>query len=156
MCWLSGFSIFSPPFLLKLADIDGQTDNSEREVIYRYFVDQWGYDPHFVEMGLQYTESGLSEFSIQEVAQTLANFKKTNPDCNYKSMSEEIISFLTEVMEADGVIDNREKQAIADVRKIFEETGKTNLREAAQKTLASVTKGANRLVSDGIVGILKK
>ncbi|OMH32082.1 TerB family tellurite resistance protein [Motiliproteus sp. MSK22-1] len=144
------------PLSLKVADIDGKTDNAEREVIYKYFVDQWGYDPHFVEMGLEYTQSKLSEFSIREVAQTLANFKKTNPDCNYKSMSEEIVTFLTDVMEADGIIDKREEQAIARVRKIFEETGKTNLTATTKKTLASVARNTNRIISEGILGILKK
>jgi len=115
------------PLSLKMADVDGAIDKSELELIKNYFIKEWGYDQGFVEKGLAFTESKLHEFSIKDVARTLAEFQIENPDCNYKSMSQEIISFLRNIVEADGRIDEREEMSIDVVKNIFEQTGKVSL-----------------------------
>ena len=104
---------------VKLAAMDGNVNHQEREFIKSYFVTQWGYDITFVDKGLSLIELQADQHTVKEISEQLARFKKTNPDCNYKSMSNEIISFLTGVAEADGAIDEREEMALERVSTIF-------------------------------------
>ncbi|AHI27856.1 tellurite resistance TerB family protein [Marinobacter similis] len=104
---------------IKLASIDGTIDHDEREFIKASFVKEWGYDETFVAEGLALIERKADEHSIKEISEQLARFKKENPDCNYKSMSNEIISFITGIAEADGIFDEREEMAIARVHQTF-------------------------------------
>lgn len=126
------------PLALKISNVDGNIDESERNTINNYFVKEWGYDERFVTEGISFTESKLSDFSIKELAKTLAEFKKENPDCNYKSMSREILTFLQNIIESDGRIDEREEMAIERVQTIFEETGKFSFKKTAKSSWESI------------------
>lgn len=106
---------------IKLALVDGTMDDLERRRIRTYFVDEWGYDADFVDAGLAEIERVSGEHSIREVAEQLARFKKQNPDCNYATMASEILAFLKELSEVDGVVDEREEMAIEKVQAIFDE-----------------------------------
>jgi uncharacterized tellurite resistance protein B-like protein len=120
------------PLALKVANVDGTIDKAERRAISDYFINEWGYDQSFVTEGIAFAEDKLAEFTIKELAQTLAEFKKINPDCNYSSMSKEIVSFLQAVIESDGRIDEREEMAIERINKIFYEVGQINFKEIAK------------------------
>jgi len=130
------------PLALKVAAIDGEIDPKEKEHIMAYFVRGWGYDKVFIDKGIKLVESKLPKFSIKETAQALAEFKKKNPDCNYKSMSQEILQFLQNIIEADGRIDEREEMAIEKVKSIFTEAGKINLKNKADTCLKSIGNSA--------------
>jgi uncharacterized tellurite resistance protein B-like protein len=138
------------PLALKVADVDGHIHESERTLINTYFVKEWGYDQVFVDEGLAYIEANLSEFSIKELAQVLAEFKKANPDCNYEPMSIEIIKFLTEIMEVDGKIDEREELAIEKVQAIFKETNKISFSKTIKGGWGSAKDVASNLTSKKI------
>ena len=133
------------PLALKVAAYDGNIDQSVKDQIRSYFVDEWGYDRNFVNEGMNFTESHLSEFTVKEIAQTLADFKMQNPDCNYEAMSRGILGFLHNVMEADGRIDEREELAIEKVRSIFKETGKFSIKRTAKNYWGCATNAANKL-----------
>ena len=122
-----GLGIFDllAPLALKVAEVDDCIVESERELINSYFVKEWGYNKDFVREGLALTESILNDYSLIGVAETLAEFKKQNPDCNYESMSAEILNFVTEIIEADGRIDVREKEALERIRIIFDEVNQS-------------------------------
>jgi len=112
------------PLALKVAIIDGHVHELEREYIKRYFVDEWGYDKDFINKGIAFTESKVPEFSIKDLAENLAELQKENRDCKFESMAYELNLFLSNVMEADGKIDECEEMAIERVNQIFHETGK--------------------------------
>ena len=125
---------------LKVSHIDGHVHESERNLIKNYFVKEWGYDKKFVTEGILFIEPRLSEFSIKVLAKTLAEFKKENQDCNYESMSKEIITFLQNIIESDGRSHECEVRAIENVKAIFEETGKFSFKKVAESGWGS-TKG---------------
>lgn len=131
---------------VKVATIDGEFAISERDLIKQYFSGDWGYDPEFVEAGLVEIERVSDDHSIKQVALKLAEFKKGNPDCNYSSMSEEIIRFLTEVSEVDGILDEREEMAVERVKRIFDEVGTFSLTKTAKD-------GINLAVDGGKKGV---
>ena len=107
------------PLALKVAEVEGHIPDRERKLIYNYFIKEWGYDPNFVAEGSNYTESKLSEFSTGELAQTLAKFTRENPDCNFKMMSQEILGFLRNIVEAGGELDVREVNTIKEIELTF-------------------------------------
>ncbi len=127
---------------IKLAKIDGECVREERDFITSYFVDEWGYDPLFVQQGLRLIEEHSDQYSVEEVTEQLARFKKANPDCNYRSMSREIITFLHDIAEADGSLDEREEVAIERAEAIFEEINSitTNLSESARAGVKQVSR----------------
>tara|TARA_R110002072_G_scaffold3149_7_gene23526 strand:- start:14740 stop:15582 length:843 start_codon:yes stop_codon:yes gene_type:complete len=135
------------PLALKIADVDGHIHEKERELIISYFVNEWGYDSNFVNQGITFTESKLSEFKIKEVAKVLAEFKKANPDCNYKTMTQETLSFLKEIIEVDGKIDEREEMAVEKVEAIFEEINQISFKKIALDGMGNIKEGAERVIS---------
>jgi len=138
------------PLALKVAAVDGHIDKKERNLISSYFVTEWGYDQGFVNEGALFIESKLSDFSIKDQAKMLAEFKKANPDCNYEPMSQEILCFITDIMEADGRINDREESAIEEIRIIFSETNQNAFAKTMKSSWRSVKDTAGNVLSDGI------
>lgn len=136
---------------VKLAKIDGKFVSEERDFITSYFVDEWGYDSLFVQQGLKLIEEHSNEYSIKEISERLARFKKANPDCNYGSMSKEIIGFIKGIAESDGYLDEREDMAIARVETVFEDINSiaTTLSDSA-KAGAEHISGLGKSTLDGL------
>jgi len=107
------------PLALKVAAADGGVDELRRQQLDDYFVGEWGYDADFVDAGIQHIESRLGEVSIADLAHTLAEFASQNRDCNFNMMSREIIEFLHDVAAANGVVEDSEENAIAEIERIF-------------------------------------
>lgn len=98
-----------------LARFDGSYDGSERRAICEYFVSEWGFDPDFVARALAAIEETAGERNIRAAAAALRDYKRANPDCDEASMRAEIVRFLREVAEADGVLDEREELALEKI-----------------------------------------
>lgn len=111
------------PITLKMASSDGKIDPAEREKIFDYFVNDWGFSADFVTAGLEHTEQKLSQFDVRDLADALSKLKKTNKDCNHKEMTSDFLEFLTDVLEADGIRDPREKRCFDEVRQAFSQAG---------------------------------
>lgn len=107
------------PLALKVAEADGRVDQCEIDVIERYFIDQWGFDVEYVKHRLAYVIDGSSNEQVKILAATLADYKRKNPDCNYKNMSEDIKKFLLDIAQADGEYHKREKKILEIVEKVF-------------------------------------
>lgn len=141
------------PLGLKVADSDGTVTDDERATILRYFVRTWGFDEGFAKAGIAHLEQQLANFSIEDIARRLAEFKKNSPDCNYDAMSQNILEFLNQVMEADGRIDEAEETAIESVRVIFSEAGKSVLSKRIDSISGSVNKTFKKATESISVGL---
>lgn len=133
------------PLTIKVASIDGHVHESEFKTIKNYFVRHWGYSTPFVENGLEFVSQKIDDYDIKTAAATLGAFARDNPDCKADVMLADIKSFLREVMEADGRIDEREEMAIERVEKVFSE----EMRFSMSRTLAPVGNLAGQ-ISGGI------
>jgi uncharacterized tellurite resistance protein B-like protein len=123
------------PLSLKVASADGEIDESELDLIVRYFVDEWGYNSAFVREGIAFLETRLPDFSVEKLAESLAEHKIKNKDCNYKKMSIEYIEFLTHIIEADGRITPEEREHVQVVQDIFKNSGRS-VPESLKRVLA--------------------
>jgi uncharacterized tellurite resistance protein B-like protein len=140
------------PLALKVAHADGYISDQERQCIRKYFMDQWGYDPSFVEAGMALIEPRLDQFKITAVADELVAYKKSNPDCNYAVMSKDLVDFLKEVMESDGVVDEREELILKRVEGIFAEAARRSFGDGFagfKEGLASKMKSGAQVVATG-------
>ena len=117
------------PLAVKVASVGGQIDDVGRRHIHNYFVNEWGYDARFVSEGVKYTESNLSEFSIKALSKTLAEFASSNPDCNFKVMSREVLGFLRNIAGTEGREDERVETEIGRIEAIFNSRNKFSLKK---------------------------
>jgi tellurite resistance protein len=93
---------------LKIAHADGKYCIQEREVIERYLVRGWGFNPTFIATNLKRVQLGLDKFSYDQLAEELKDCEKKG-DIKYDTMVEEIISFAKGVTNADGIVHDAEK-----------------------------------------------
>jgi uncharacterized tellurite resistance protein B-like protein len=105
---------------IRVAREAGALDADERDGIRSYFIQEWGMDPDYLDAALPVIEQKASDRPIEEIAEDLARFKLDNPDCNFDAMKAELINFLTEIAEADGVADAAETSAIARIDRVFD------------------------------------
>lgn len=103
----------------RVAAIDGVIDPTERSAIERHFIDEWGFDPAFVARASEVLIANVDQAPLKAMAKSLAEFQAANPDCNGEAMQSELMAFLKEVVEADGVLDERENLAIEAVAAVF-------------------------------------
>ncbi len=135
------------PLALKVAAAEGRVDESTRELIQRYFVKEWGYDPKFTSEGIRYLETNLSGLSIDELAQAMVDFTTENRDCNFGVMAREILGFLRNIVSVDGRIANRDEEAIAKIETIFINANKFTIRKKIRKSLGLIKTIPGRIFS---------
>ena len=135
------------PLALKVAVTEGRIEGSGRALIHDYFVREWGYDPKFVGEGIKYIESNMGEFSIEELAQTIADFTHQNRDCNFKMMSQEILGFLRNIVEVDSQLTMRNEKAIENIENIFGSVGKFPLMKKIRNGWGSIKQTGGRIFS---------
>lgn len=131
-----GLGIFDllAPLSMKVAQVDGKVDEAEEAAIRRYFVNEWGYSEKFAERGFEFVKLRLDDYNIKATAQTLGAFTRDNPDCSFEHMYSDIMAFLRNVAEADGILDEREEMALERIARVFGEEGKFSV----SRTIAPV------------------
>lgn len=97
---------------LKVAQIDGSVDPTERAAMIEYFVAEWGYDRTYTILAIQKLEGGVLGRPIKPMTAAIAKFVKDHPDCNFAAFRDELMALLREVADADGKLDEREELAI--------------------------------------------
>ncbi len=135
------------PLALKIAQSDAVIEDNERGEIKAYFVREWGYHPDFVSEGLAYTEAKLDSFSVEELAQALAQFTRSNPDCNFTQMSAEIIGFLRKIGPPRDQMNLAEIQAQSRIEVIFKAAKRSSLRQKMKRGLVLCRDKTGRLFS---------
>ncbi len=105
---------------LRVARIDGAVAAEERATIQRHFTEEWGYSRDYVVAALDVLEATSDQTRVKAVATALSQFQAASPDCNAEAMQSELLIFLREVMEADGVLDEREELAIDAIADVFQ------------------------------------
>jgi hypothetical protein len=143
---LSLFDLLAP-LALKIATTEPTVDQTKQEIIHQYFVKEWGYNPEFTREGLKYTASKLNEISIDELAQTLAEFADKNTDCNFKMMSQEILGFLRNIISADQQTNTPEAIAVDKIEAIFKKANKNSTRKKVQRGWRLIKNTVGRVLS---------
>ena len=109
------------PLALKIAVADGEIAKKEREALKGYFVDEWGYDLHYIDAAMKLFERHLDEYTIEQLTEGLRSFTKENKDCNHRKVQERFIKLLHEIAYADGEIHEKEEERIQEISKNLSE-----------------------------------
>jgi uncharacterized tellurite resistance protein B-like protein len=124
---------------LKIAAIDGQIDPADWTAIEQYFVEEWGYDADYLQHALDVLQQNIDKSRLSEMANSLAEFSRQNPDCDFRSMHKELRKLLTEIAEADGHLDEREEMAIQRVAEALR--AQNSLLSSAGNVIGSTASG---------------
>lgn len=152
------FDLLSPMFV-KLASVDGDFDEQERNTIVNYFVEDWGYDEKFVKVGIDMADE--SALTFDEFIDSFVEFIRSNPDCNAKVVSQNIMAFLQEVAEASNGVVDREQRALLAAESAFAELQKSRVRQVSEQVGEQVGKGVRKTggkakqVGEGVKGLFK-
>ena len=155
---ISIFDLLSP-MVVKLASVDGDFDELERDTIVEYFVDEWGYDENFVKIGIDMASESALTFG--EVIGNFVEFMRSNPDCNAKVVSQNVMAFLQEVAEASNGVVEREQRALLETESAFAELQKSRVHHVAEQVVEQagkeVTKAGEKAkqVGEGVKGLFK-
>ncbi|MXZ26595.1 MAG: hypothetical protein F4Y80_17385 [Caldilineaceae bacterium SB0665_bin_21] len=155
---ISIFDLLSPMFV-KLASVDGDFDELERNTIVNYFVEDWGYDEKFVKVGIDMASE--SEHTFGEVISSFVEFILSNPDCNAKVVSQNVMVFLQEVAEASNGVVDREQRALLEAKSAFAELQESRVRQVGEQAVEQVGRevkkaGRNaKQVGEGVKGLFK-
>lgn len=125
---------------IKVAAIDGIIDTSERQSMRAFFVEEWGYDPVYVDSTFNLLEENADKSRLTEMTASLAEFAQANPDCRFSSIQSELIGLLQEIAEADGVLDEREEMAIERITNALAREASTL--QSVKRTLYAPVEGA--------------
>lgn len=101
---------------VRIAMADGHFASSERKAIIDHLVFDWGYDRLYAEKSIDLFAEHDSTLSIETISTFLNDFQSANPDCNNSQMKGELMRFVQEIIEADGVVRPEEIDAVAKVR----------------------------------------
>lgn len=150
-----GASLFGLMGMLavKVAAVDGEIDPRERQAIVDHLVRDWGYDEAFTSRELALLEARQGEFSVEALAQRLAEFQAANPDCNGPAMQAELIAFVQELIRADGIIRPEEADALEKVSGVLRLAGErpaSSFAAATRSTLSSVAAAVGTLAGTAI------
>ncbi|MCY4543399.1 MAG: TerB family tellurite resistance protein [Rhodobacteraceae bacterium] len=111
------------PLVLKMVGADNEFHAAEMRRARQYFVDSWGYNPRYVEKGLELYKAHLSLFRTEDIAEELAIFCRTHKDCNFRKITDGILDLLQELMEADNKIHPNEEFELKRIRRTFRQQG---------------------------------
>lgn len=131
---------------LRVASIDGVIAPAERVSIERHFVEEWGYDPIYATRALDVLTASANETRVKAIAKALADFQAASLDCNGDAMQAELLKFLREVVEADGVLDEREELAVDAIVAVFKKERAVDLSKVS-KSLSEINQHASSAVS---------
>ncbi|ABK45809.1 hypothetical protein Mmc1_3322 [Magnetococcus marinus MC-1] len=110
-------NIFAP-IALKLAHSDGNYRESERKVIQRYFINDWGFNRSYLVEALAEMEKNLDKYSYAVLSDNLRDLEKTG-DLKFSVMTKEILTIAKSVCNADGFIHEAEKKDLQNLMAAF-------------------------------------
>lgn len=136
---------------LKVAAIDGHLDQSEKNAIKSYFSEEWGYDVNYLDSALSVLEENINRARLPEMTKAFAEFAINNSDCNFEALRQEIKAILTEVAEADGLLDEREEIVIEHINKSLGEHAE--LAKSASRAIGSAVTSVSELAGSSARGM---
>ncbi len=110
---------------LKVASMDGRVDDREKAAILSYFAEEWGISMDYALHAIDLLEENVRSVRLSQMTDELAEFARTNPDCDFTKIQAGLTEFLHEVAEADGQFDESEELAIEKIVASFAATNST-------------------------------
>lgn len=134
------------PLSLKVAHAGG-CGSLERAVIVKHFANEWGYDEGFISSLAETYEKELSAVNTARLVQALIQYVKESPDCDQETVLNDFIQLLHDVIEADGIIEEKELLMMQYVTDLISVEAKSEGISGA--VIKSVSVASDRITSTG-------
>ena len=132
-----------------MSAIDGDINQRELDAVLDHLVGDWGYDRAYADQTLKVLVSNAEQIRVKSVAFELAQFLDANPDCSAEIMQRELMEFLRELIQADGVIDEREDLALDAIEATFRDARRLIVEKAGRAVQAWSSEASGRLAEAG-------
>ena len=134
------------PLSLKVAQV-GDCGPSERAVIVKHFANEWGYDEGFISNLTETYDQELSAVNIARLIQALIEYVKESPDCDQEAVLNDFIQLLHNVVEADGIVEEKELLMMKYVTDLIAVEAKSEGISAA--VIKAVSVASDRITNTG-------
>ena len=108
---ISVFEILAP-ISVKIAKSDSEFCEEEIEYILNYFLNEWGYNRHFVERSILEMSQNADNISFDKLGKILTKVCQRAKDLKHDYVKTEIIRLARDVIAADGQIKLTEQNAL--------------------------------------------
>ena len=115
---LSLFDLITP-LILKAAKADGEFCENEREVVFEYLTQEWGYSEDFVQASIPVILTNIQETPLRKLLAPFSFYIAKNPDCNHSEITEDLMLTFPEIVSADGQITVEEQDFLDSVDLFF-------------------------------------
>ena len=140
------------PVSLKIANADGKIQESELNTIHIYFSGEWGYSSGFVSRLIDEYRDQTDAVSYSELAKSLGTYCSESKDCEKQAIMTAFIEHLREIIEADGVIDQQEREQLDYFTRLLinesEKTGGSSVISDALNTASRGLSQSTKVTSD--------
>lgn len=104
---------------LKVAQVDLHICPRELAHIRDYFIDEWGIDPDYLDAAIPVLVDGLDKITLDDMARQLRSYIVKSPDCDVDAIVARTMELVEELVEADGVVVEAERDAMRRVAHIL-------------------------------------
>ncbi len=146
-----GLALFDliAPISLRLAAVDGQIEDAERQALLTHLVEEWGMDTAFVTHAITLIEPAAAAGSLDDMALELSKFLHANPDCNHAAVAKDLGAFLQEMLEAAGPLSEQEQAALQRTSSLIAQAPPAAWSAAWQSAREGALKGVRKASSTG-------
>jgi len=133
------------PVSLKMANAGSGITTSELDAIARFFSEEWGYNPGFVSRLIDEYRTQTDSVSYSKLAGSLGTYCAESKDCDKEAIMTGFIEHLREVIEADGVIDEKEIEELNYLTGLLiSESEKAGASSAVTDALTAASEGLSQ------------
>lgn len=105
---------------VKVASADGTITDEEKNAIEDYFIYEWGYDQAYLNCVLKEITRNIEHENIEDIVLPLRDLISQSKDCNADAISDDLLSFLEEVISSDNQITPAEQSCLSEIAELLE------------------------------------
>lgn len=134
------------PLMLRVAVVDGEICERERDVVVEVLLYNWGYNPQFIKAGLECIEKTLVNYEdVDGLAANLAKFAQSCPDIDEKKFCAHLVHRLERIADSDLRRDPEEDAAILMVQNAIDKQFSRKRIDLVQEWLSGIRSIVNRV-----------
>ena len=113
----------------------------------KHFANDWGYDEGFISNLADTYNQELSSVNTARLVRALIQYVKESPDCDQETVLKDFTQLLHEVIEADGIVEEKEVLMMQYVTDLISAEAKS---EGISATVVkSVSVASHRITNTG-------
>lgn len=134
------------PATVKMALVDGPLCEKERKVLGDYLAQEWGFNRDFIANAITEQERLIADFDYEQYRQLLIASTCADTEIKFDVIKEELLTILTDVMKADGIISPEEEKEFAELSIIINAQGEAEAGSIAEIVNDSINRTKQSII----------